>query len=82
MIIRFQGRDGQFRLTIEPQTRISSILPKVTEKLPNDVDPASITISPKPHGAEAHTIVSLGNATFEQLGVQYVGCSFHLASVH
>ncbi|KAI9662489.1 MAG: nuclear protein localization protein 4 [Bathelium mastoideum] len=71
MIIRFQGRDGQFRLNVEAKDQISSILPQVTEKLSKDVDPTSITISPKPHGAEAHTIVSLGNATFQQLGVQH-----------
>lgn len=72
MIVRFQGRDGQFRLTVDPKDRVVSILPQITEKLPKDVDPTSISISPKPHGAEAHAIVSLKAATFEQLGVQYV----------
>ncbi|KAF2234431.1 endoplasmic reticulum and nuclear membrane protein [Viridothelium virens] len=71
MIIRFQGRDGQFRLNVEPKERIVSILPQVTEKLPKDVDPTSITISPKPHGAEAHPIVTLKTVTFDQLGVQH-----------
>ena len=70
MIVRFQGRDGQFRLNVEPKDQIVSILPQVVERLPKDVDPTSITISPKPQGAEAHAIVSLKTATFEQLGVK------------
>ena len=72
MIIRFQGRDGQFRVNVEPKDLVVSILPQITEKLPKDVDPTSITISPKPRGAEAHSIVSLKAVTFEQLNVQYV----------
>ncbi|KAI9700536.1 MAG: nuclear protein localization protein 4 [Bogoriella megaspora] len=71
MLIRFQGRDGQFRITVQPQDQLVSILPQIVDKLPKDVDPTSVTISPKPHGAEAHSVVSLKGVTFERLGLSH-----------
>jgi nuclear protein localization protein 4 homolog len=71
MILRFQSREGQFRLNVEPNTVIASILDSVREKLPADVIPSSITISPKPHGADSRTIESLSNATFGRLGLTH-----------
>jgi hypothetical protein len=53
MILRFQSRNGQFRLTVEPTTDIASVLPQVVEKLPAGTIPSSVTISPKPHGADS-----------------------------
>jgi len=71
MILRFQSREGQFRLNVEPTTDIASILPQVQEKLPNDVVPSSITISPKPHGADSRPIESLKGVTFGRLGLTH-----------
>lgn len=69
MILRFQSREGQFRLNVENSTDISSILPDVLEKLPKDVVASSITISPKPHGADSRPIESLKGVTFGRLGL-------------
>lgn len=71
MILRFQSREGQFRLNVEPTTDISSILPDVVEKLPSDVVTSSITISPKPHGGESRSIQSLKGVTFGRLGLTH-----------
>ena len=69
MILRFQSRDGQFRLTLEPETDIASILPQILEKLPKDVKATSVTISPKPHGADSRPVEALKGVTFKRLGM-------------
>ncbi|KAK3719017.1 nuclear protein localization protein 4 [Vermiconidia calcicola] len=71
MILRFQSREGQFRLNVEHDTDISSILPDVLEKLPKDVITSSISISPKPHGAESRPIQALKGVTFGRLGLTH-----------
>ena len=71
MILRFQSREGQFRLTVEPTTDIASILPQVLEKLPKDVLASSVTISPKPHGGDSRPIEALKGVTFGRLGLTH-----------
>lgn len=71
MILRFQSRNGQFRLNLEPTTDIASILPDVLEKLPKDTVSSSVTISPKPHGADSRSIQSLKGVTFGRLGLTH-----------
>lgn len=77
MILRFQSKNGQFRLEVEPTTDISTILPAVLEKLPSDVIPSSVTISPKPSGtgADSRAIEALKGVTFARLGLT---CVIHL----
>lgn len=69
MILRFQSRDGQFRLTLDENTDIPTILPQVLEKLPKSTIPSSVTISPKPAGAESRSIEALRGVTFRRLGL-------------
>lgn len=69
MILRFQSRNGQFRLTVEDSTDIATVLPAVLEKLPNDTIPSSVTISPKPAGADSRPIEALKGITFGKLGL-------------
>ncbi|WPH02633.1 Hypothetical protein R9X50_00549800 [Acrodontium crateriforme] len=71
MILRFQSREGQFRLTVDSMTDISTILPQIQEKLPKNAIPSSITISPKPHGADSRPIESLKGITFGRLGLTH-----------
>lgn len=71
MILRFQSRNGQFRLTVEPDTDIASVLPQVLEKLPAGTVPSSVTISPKPQGADSRPIEALKGATFGKLGLTH-----------
>lgn len=71
MILRFQSRNGQFRLNVEPETDIASIIPQILEKLPKDAVTASITISPKPQGADSRPISSLKGVTFSRLGLAH-----------
>ncbi|EMC95209.1 hypothetical protein BAUCODRAFT_35205 [Baudoinia panamericana UAMH 10762] len=71
MILRFASREGQFRLNVEPTTDIASVLPQVIEKLPKNVTPSSITISPKPHGADSRPMEALRGVTFGRLGLTH-----------
>lgn len=71
MILRFQSRNGQFRLTVESDTDIASTLPQVLEKLPADTIPSSVTISPKPHGADSRPLESLKGVSFGKLGLSH-----------
>lgn len=71
MILRFQSRNGQFRLNVESTTDISSILPNVLAKLPSDTVASSVTISPKPHGADSRPLQALRGVTFGRLGLTH-----------
>ncbi|KAM0708921.1 hypothetical protein Q7P35_002957 [Cladosporium inversicolor] len=71
MILRFQSRNGQFRLTVESDTDIASVLPQVVEKLPAGTIPSSVTISPKPHGADSRPIEALKGVTFSKIGLTH-----------
>ncbi|KAK5134396.1 nuclear protein localization protein 4 [Meristemomyces frigidus] len=71
MILRFQSKEGAFRLDVEPTTVISTILADIQEKLPSDVIPTSIKMSPKPHGADARAIASLKGVTVGRLGLTH-----------
>ena len=71
MILRFQSREGQFRLNVEPSTDISTILPDVLEQLPKDVITSTVSISPKPQGADSRPIQQLKGVTFGRLGLTH-----------
>lgn len=71
MIIRFQSRDGQFRLTVDESADIASVLPQILEKLPQDVVSSSVTMSPKPQGGESRAVESLKGVTFARIGMRY-----------
>lgn len=69
MILRFVSKEGQFRLTVEPTTTFPEILPQVAERLPNNVDLASVAVSNKPQGGDARKLASLKGVTFQQVGL-------------
>jgi len=69
MILRFTSREGQFRLTVEPSTTFTDIVPQIAEKLPPNVDVSSITVSNKPQGGDARKLTSLKGVSFEQVGL-------------
>lgn len=68
MIIRFQSREGQFRLTVEPTDTFVSLLPQVAGKLPKNVDISSITVANNPANPDKRKLASLKNVTFKQVG--------------
>lgn len=70
MLLRFQGRNGQFRLTVDPQTEFPAILPQIMEKLPPKTDPKSVTLSNRPQGGDARPVLSLKGVTLQRVGLK------------
>ena len=70
MILRFVSRDGQFRLTVEPNTTFTDIIPQVAEKLPKHIDVDSITVSNKRQGGDSRKLSILKGVTFDQVGLR------------
>jgi nuclear protein localization protein 4 homolog len=70
MILRFVSRDGQFRLTVEPHTTFTDIIPRVAEKLPKNIDIDSITVSNKRQGGDSRKLSILKGVTFDQVGLR------------
>ncbi|GIZ43130.1 hypothetical protein CKM354_000637000 [Cercospora kikuchii] len=79
MILRFQSRDGNFRLNVQPDQDIASILPEVLAKLPKTAVPSSIQISPKPHGGEMRPLEKMKGVTFSRIGLVENGTMIYLS---
>jgi nuclear protein localization family protein 4 len=76
MILRFQSKEGNFRLTVEPSTTFPDIVPQIAEHLPKNTDLQSITVSNKPHGGDARKLTSLRGISFKQVGLKWVAPPF------
>jgi nuclear protein localization family protein 4 len=72
MILRFVSKEGQFRLTVQPETTFPELLSQIGEKLPKSVDLQSVTVSNRPHGGDARKISELKGVSFQQVGLSYV----------
>lgn len=71
MILRFQGRDGQFRLNVQPTDEFPSLISQLADHLPKDVDLQSVTVSNRPHGGDARGLATqLKGVTFQQVGLR------------
>ncbi|GME66369.1 Nuclear protein localization protein [Neofusicoccum parvum] len=72
MILRFQSRNGQFRLTVEPKDDFTTVASQIIEKLPPNTDLSTVTISPKPQDkSSARKLNTLKGVTFERVGLSH-----------
>ncbi|KZF25932.1 nuclear protein localization protein 4 [Xylona heveae TC161] len=71
MLLRFQGRDGQFRLTVNPSDHFTSLLPGILEKLPKNVDAASISLSNRPANGDERLLNTLEGVSIERVGLKH-----------
>lgn len=73
MILRFRGRDGQFKLDVQPTDDFSSLLSSIAENLPSNANISTIKVSNNPAGKEAHLLTKLKGVKLEQIGLKLVG---------
>ncbi|KAI9886811.1 MAG: nuclear protein localization protein 4 [Watsoniomyces obsoletus] len=71
MLLRFRGPDGAFRLTVNPIDDFSSLLSKLLENLPKDVDPSSISLSNQPAHGQERLLKDLTGVTIEAPGLTH-----------
>lgn len=75
MLLRFESKNGQFRLTAEPTDTFGSLAASILPNLPDTTDPSSIRISPKPVSAkpteQERKLVDIANATLGQVGLKH-----------
>ncbi|OJD35119.1 uncharacterized protein BKCO1_1900014 [Diplodia corticola] len=72
MILRFQSRNGQFRLTVDAKDDFTTVSSQIVEKLPPNTDLSTVTISPKPQDkTSARKLETLKGVTFERVGLTH-----------
>ncbi|KAL8790548.1 MAG: hypothetical protein Q9213_000570 [Squamulea squamosa] len=71
ILLRFEGRDGQFRLTVYPTDEFPALLSKILDNLPKAVDSRTLTLSNKPYAGEDRLISSLKGVAIESVGLKH-----------
>ncbi|KAL9132152.1 MAG: hypothetical protein Q9217_000086 [Psora testacea] len=69
--LRFESRNGQFRLSVDLNTQFTDLLSKILDNLPKDADSRTIVLSNKPFGGEERLLSSLKGVPISRVGLRH-----------
>ncbi|KAK5939930.1 nuclear protein localization protein 4 [Knufia obscura] len=73
MLLRFESKNGQFRLNAEPTDTFASLSTKILDNLPPNTDASSLVISPKPVSATPNADIERKLADVPRVKLGQVG---------
>ena len=69
--LRFESKNGQFRLNVPPDALITDLLSPILDKLPKEASSRTLTLSNRPHGGDERLLSSLDGIRLDRVGLNH-----------